>query len=334
MERCVQLAKIGRSKAAPNPSVGCIIVCNNRIIGEGVTSSYGGSHAEVNALASIKNTELLSEAVLYVTLEPCCHHGKTPPCTEAIIHSQIKKVVVGCLDPNPKVAGKGIERLKNAGIEVLSGIWERQCQEVHKEFLTFQTKNRPYILLKWAESSDGLIAPSQKSNLRPFWISNKYSQQLSHKLRAEYQAILVGANTVRIDQPQLTTRLWHGLDPKRFVLSQNGDMSLLSSFEDKSSVKLIGPDEIDFSKNVAKQLCDYFYDQNINSVIVEGGLQTISTFIKENLWDEAMVFESDQPLRSGVKSPKLTAITTSKKAILNDTLKRYHNQFLDTTTID
>ena len=334
MERCVQLAKIGRSKAAPNPSVGCIIVCNNRIIGEGVTSSYGGSHAEVNALASIKNTELLSEAVLYVTLEPCCHHGKTPPCTEAIIHSQIKMVVVGCLDPNPKVAGKGIERLKNAGIEVLSGIWERQCQEVHKEFLTFQTKNRPYILLKWAESSDGLIAPSQKSNLRPFWISNKYSQQLSHKLRAEYQAILVGANTVRVDHPQLTTRLWYGLDPKRFVLSQNGDMSLLSSFEDKSSVKLIGPDEIDFSKNVAKQLCDYFYDQNINSVIVEGGLQTISTFIKENLWDEAMVFESDQPLRSGVKSPKLTAITTSKKAILNDTLKRYHNQFLDTTTID
>ncbi len=334
MERCIQLAKIGRSKASPNPSVGCVIVYNNQIIGEGFTSPFGGSHAEVNAILSVKDTALLSEAILYVTLEPCCHHGKTPPCTDLIIESQIKKVVVGCLDPNPKVSGKGIERLKNAGIEVLSGMLEKQCKEVHKEFLTFHTKNRPYILLKWAESSDGLIAPFQKNELRPFWISNKYSQQLSHKLRADYQAILVGANTVRADQPQLTTRLWFGNNPKRFVISQKGNDSLLCTFEEKSLVQLIGPDIIDFSKNVAQQLCDYFHGQNINSLIVEGGSQTINSFIEENLWDEVMIFKSDQLLKNGIKSPKISTIASSKTVIINDTLEHYHNQLLETTSID
>jgi len=326
MKRCIQLAKTGRALAAPNPSVGCVIVSHDQIIGEGVTSPYGGAHAEINAIKSIKDKSLLDGATLYVTLEPCCHQGKTPPCTDEIIQNGITRVIVGCLDPNPKVSGQGIAKLKTSGISITTGVCESKCREVHKEFLTFQTKARPYIILKWAESSDGIMAPLEKNNASPYWISNTYSQQLSHKLRTENQAILVGANTVKADHPQLTARQWHGKQPKRYVLSAKGDdTNLLDNFDDLSSIDLIGPEQIDFSQNIAQQVCDYLVKHSVNSLIVEGGEQTLNTFIKAGLWDEAMVFISDQPLLDGLKSPKLCTIVTSKRAILNDTLMMYHN---------
>ncbi len=325
MERCIQLANIGRPLSAPNPSVGCVIVRNNSIIGEGYTSPYGGLHAEVNALNSLTDQSFLHGASLYVTLEPCCHHGKTPPCTDAIINNNIKHVIIGCLDPNPKVSGQGVEQLKEAGVEVTVGICASECQKVHRQFLTFQSKKRPYITLKWAESADGYMAPLVKKSNRPYWISNIYSQQLSHKLRTENEAILVGANTVFNDNPQLTARFWYGKNPKRFVLSQSGNQSLLSTFDDKASAELIGSNQIDFSQPVTPQLCDYLVKKNISSLIVEGGRQILNSFITENNWDEALVFINDRALNTGLSSPKITSVKPEKKAILNDCLHHYLN---------
>ena len=204
MKRALQLARNGLGSSAPNPMVGAVIVYKNRVIGEGYTSAYGGPHAEVNAINAVRDKELLSEAILYVTLEPCSHHGKTPPCVDLIVKQKIPKVIIGVLDPHDKVAGKGVKRLKDAGCMVTVGVLAKECEAHHRRFLTFHKKQRPYIILKWAETKDGFIAPEKNKRSReaqPYWISNKYARQLVHKWRSQEQAILVGTNTVLHDNP-------------------------------------------------------------------------------------------------------------------------------------
>ena len=221
ISRCIEIAKNGLGNTRPNPMVGAVIVSNNKIIGEGYTSAYGGSHAEVNAINSVGNKSLLKEATLYVTLEPCSHFGKTPPCSDLIIKHKIPNVVIGCIDDNIKVAGQGIKKLKNAGCKVIVGVLEHECKTHHKRFFTFHNKKRPYIILKWAETPDGFIAPKTKQEQKPVWITNSYSRQLVHKWRSEEQAILVGTNTVLEDNPSLTTRTWTGENPIRVVIDEN-----------------------------------------------------------------------------------------------------------------
>ena len=221
IKRALQLAKNGLGTTRPNPTVGAVIVYNDKIIGEGFTSVYGENHAEVNAINSVIDKTLLKEATIYVTLEPCSHFGKTPPCADLIVKNQLKNVVIGCVDTNSLVAGKGIERLKNAGINVIVGVLEDACKKHHKRFFTVQNKNRPYIILKWAQSQDGFIAPKTKNEQKPVWISNRYSQQLVHKWRSDEHAILVGTNTVIADNPKLNVRSWSGNNPVRIVLDAN-----------------------------------------------------------------------------------------------------------------
>ena len=222
MQRCIQIGKNGLGITYPNPSVGAIIVHKNKIIGEGRTSKFGGNHAEVNAINSVIDKSLLKQSTIYVTLEPCSHHGRTPPCSDLIIKHQIPKVIIGCIDDNVLVAGKGIKKLKSAGIHVEVGILEKECKEHHKRFFTFHNKKRPYIFLKWAQTNDGFISPEKTNKERaPIWISNRFSKQLVHKQRAHEQAILVGTQTVIDDNPKLNTRLWFGTNCTRIVIDLN-----------------------------------------------------------------------------------------------------------------
>ena len=220
INRCIEIAKNGLGTSRPNPMVGCVIVLNDVIIGEGFTSAYGGNHAEVNAIASINDKSLLKNTILYVTLEPCSHFGKTPPCSDLIIKHEIPKVVIGTKDINRKVSGKGIEKLINSGCDVTIGVLEEKCKEHHKRFFTFHNKKRPYIILKWAQTLDGFIAPKIKNKKKPVWISNAQSRQLNHKWRTQEQAILVGINTVLEDNPSLTARDWKGQNPIRIILEK------------------------------------------------------------------------------------------------------------------
>lgn len=360
IQRCLELAKKGIGTTRPNPSVGAVIVHNETIIGEGFTSPYGGSHAEVNAINSVKNEELLKEATIYVTLEPCAHFGKTPPCANLIVEKQIPNVVIGCIDTNSLVAGKGVEILKNARCNVTVGVLEKECLEHHKRFFTVQNKKRPYIILKWAETKDGFVAPNyhyeqseviseikmrlpqQKSLLRndaqPIWISNSYSQQLVHKWRGEEHAILVGTNTVIADNPSLTVRSWSGENPVRIIIDRNlripkkatvldGNVKTIVITEEKDlkQSNAIFYERIDFSKNIVEQICLVLYKHQIQSVIIEGGSQTLQTFIDSNLWDEARVFTGDVYFTEGVKAPNFNATLFSEENIQNDILRIYRN---------
>ncbi len=320
--------------------MGAVIVYQNKIIGEGFTSSYGGNHAEVNAINSVKNKTLLKEATIYVTLEPCAHFGKTPPCADLIVKHQLKKVVIGCIDTNSLVAGKGIERLQNAGINVIVGILENECKIHHKRFFTVQDKKRPFIILKWAETQNGCVAPLQKNKQSPVWISNRYSQQRVHKLRAKEQAILVGTKTVLADNPSLTVRSWSGHNPIRIVLDANlrisdslhlfdGNVKTIFIIDkrqkqQKSRHNLVF-ETIDFTKNIAQQICKILQKNAIQSLIIEGGTQTLQTFIDANLWDEAHVFIGETNFKNGIKAPVLSAKITSEEKIKNDQLKIYTN---------
>lgn len=304
--------------------VGSVIVHNNTIIGEGFTSTYGGNHAEVNAIQSVKDTSLLKQATLYVTLEPCSHFGKTPPCSDLIIKHQIPNVVIGCIDDNSLVAGKGIEKLKNAGCHVHVAILENECKLHHKRFFTFHNKKRPYIILKWAETANGFIAPATKNQQKPIWITNAYSRQLVHKWRAEEQAILVGTNTVLQDNPSLTVRNWAGQNPMRIVIdAENKLPKTLAVFNNDAKTLILSNKNIDFSKNVAQQICDVLFKNNINSVIIEGGTKTLQTFINDNIWDEARVFTGTSAFKNGTKAPTFSGILISEEKILTDTLKIY-----------
>ncbi|WP_445735546.1 bifunctional diaminohydroxyphosphoribosylaminopyrimidine deaminase/5-amino-6-(5-phosphoribosylamino)uracil reductase RibD [Mariniflexile sp.] len=326
IKRCLEIAKNGLGNTRPNPMVGSVIVYKNQIIGEGYTSAYGGNHAEVNAVNSVKDKTLLKGSTLYVTLEPCSHFGKTPPCSDLIIKHQIPNVVIGCIDDNPQVAGKGIDKLKSAGCNVTVGVLENECKAHHKRFFTFHNKKRPYIILKWAETTDGFIAPETKNEQKPVWITNAYSRQLVHKWRAEEQAILVGTHTVLQDNPSLTVRDWTGENPIRIAMDRKAGLSTdYTIFNEEAKTIIVSENDIDFSKNVAQQICDVLFKNNINSVIVEGGAKTLQTFIDENIWDQARVFTGNSSFKKGVKAPEFSGTLISEKNILSDILKIYKN---------
>ncbi|MBJ6369007.1 bifunctional diaminohydroxyphosphoribosylaminopyrimidine deaminase/5-amino-6-(5-phosphoribosylamino)uracil reductase RibD [Snuella sedimenti] len=335
IKRCIAIAKNGLGSTRPNPMVGCVIVYKGNIIGEGFTSAYGGNHAEVNAINSVVNKDLLKETTLYVTLEPCSHYGKTPPCSDLIIKHKIPNVVIGCIDDHIKVAGKGIEKLKQSGSKVTVGVLANECREHHKRFFTFHNKKRPYIILKWAETADGFIAPLTKDEKKPVWISNAYSRQLTHKWRTEEQAILVGSNTVIQDNPTLTARDWTGKNPIRVLTNKTDNLSknynifndqaetiVLSSKDSNSNQTYI---DWDSKSTIAQQICNVLYKKNINSIIIEGGLQTLQSFINENLWDEARVFTGNMHFHKGIKAPNLKGRLMSQHIIMSDLLKLYKN---------
>ena len=326
IKRCLKIAKNGLGSTRPNPMVGAIIVCDDKVIGECFTSPYGQSHAEVNAINAVKNKALLKKSTLYVTLEPCSHHGKTPPCSDLNISHNIPKVVIGCIDDNPQVVGKGIAKLKASGCEVIVGVLENECKIHHKRFFTFHNKKRPYIILKWAETKDGFIAPKTKDKQKPIWITNRYSRQLVHKWRSEEQVILVGKNTVIEDNPSLTVRDWTGDNPTRIVIDKSLKLnSELKLFDNAAKTISISNKEIDFKKNISKQICDLLFKENINSIIIEGGSKTLQTFINEGLWDEARVFVGLTEFKEGVKAPQFKGKLASEQSILDDSLKVYLN---------
>lgn len=339
MQRCLQLAANGLSAAMPNPSVGAVIVHDDVIIGEGYTSAYGGNHAEVNAIHSVKDTSLLKEATIYVSLEPCSHFGKTPPCSDLIIKHKIPKVVIGTIDPFAKVAGKGVEKLQNAGCEVILNVLKDECIASNKRFFTFHQHKRPYIILKWAETQDGFIDKIRQENgpVQPNWITNTYSRQLVHKWRSEEAAILVGTNTAITDNPKLNTRNWHGKSPVRIVLDRSlripQDYSLFDKTiktiviteQEKHSQENLVFETIDFSKNIVLQICDVLYKYELQSVIIEGGKQTLQTFIDHNLWDEARVFKGNVSFQQGIEAPTLQGNLQTTQTILDNSLDIYTN---------
>lgn len=341
MSRCIQLAKNGLGTTYPNPLVGSVIVHKNTIIGEGWHYRSGLPHAEVNAINSVKNKSLLSDATIYVSLEPCSHFGKTPPCADLIIDSGIKKVVIGSLDPNPTVAGRGVKRLMEAGCDVVVGILAAECDNLNKRFFTFHTKKRPYIILKWAETSDGFIAPDKAKRSEepePVWITNELSRQLVHKQRAIEHAILVGTRTVLDDDPSLTTRDWSGNSPIRIILDRDLSIRKIASvFNDEAEILVISEKtkgksanisyaKANFSENVAQQICDILYDNNIQSVIIEGGAKTIQTFVDAQLWDEASVYVGNITFGSGLKAPRISNRKDSEMKITNNQLLSFINK--------
>ena len=274
MRRCIQLAENGIQGARPNPMVGAVIVVDDRIIGEGYHVRCGEGHAEVNAFASVKDESLLKDATIYVSLEPCAHYGKTPPCADLIIKKGVKRVVVGCIDPFAEVKGRGIERIRKAGIEVEVGVLEKECQWLNRRFFTYHSKHRPYIILKWAQTANGFI----DDHFKPLMISNEQTQMLSHQLRAEEDAILVGHTTFDRDHPSLNVRHWHGPDPKRIVLTHDRPLP---------------------------QLMDDLYQHGIQSLIVEGGCQTHESFIQAGLWDEIRMEVAPITVSDGTRAPQL-----------------------------
>jgi len=318
MERCIQLALKGLGNVAPNPMVGCVIVSRGKIIGEGYHEYYGGPHAEVNAIHSAENKELLKDSVLYVSLEPCNHHGKTPPCSDLIIKYKIPEVVIGCTDSFEKVAGKGIEKLKNAGIKVTTGVLENECRKLNKRFFTFHEKKRPYIILKWAQTEDGFISkfPEDIKSKSDNWITGEESKILAHQLRASEQAILIGTNTVKIDNPELTTRLATGKNPLRIIIDKNLILPENLNVFDKSTPTLVinhfkneMHQNLEYIKtdwkNVAEEIITVLYKKGITSLIVEGGSKTLNAFISANIWDEAMVFTGNKKFEKGIKAPSV-----------------------------
>jgi diaminohydroxyphosphoribosylaminopyrimidine deaminase / 5-amino-6-(5-phosphoribosylamino)uracil reductase len=331
--RCIELAKNGFGTTYPNPMVGSVIVYNGEIIGEGWHRKAGEPHAEVNAIRSVKDPSLLDKATIYVSLEPCSHFGKTPPCCDLIIKNKIPNVVIGTVDSNIKVAGNGIKRLQEAGANVIIGILEKECYELNQRFFTFHEKKRPYIILKWAETQDGFIAPLQKEEQKPVWITNLNSRQLVHKWRTEEQAILVGTQTVIDDNPQLNARDWEGNNPIRVVIDQNHRIPKTAHVFDNQAKTIIFSNKksapslentilevIDFQQNIAQQIADKLFQHQIQSVIIEGGAQTLQTFIDANLWDEARVFIGNCTFKKGVKAPILNTSPFKKEKIGTDEL--------------
>ena len=326
IKRCIEIAKKGLGSTRPNPMVGCVIVHQNTIIGEGFTSAYGGPHAEVNAIASVLDKSQLKSSTLYVTLEPCSHFGKTPPCTSLIIEHQIPKVVIGTLDTNSKVSGNGIEILKNAGCDVTIGILEDKCKAHHRRFFTFHNKQRPYIILKWAETKDSFIAPKTREKQKPVWITNEISRLLVHKWRAEEHAILVGTNTVLTDNPSLTVRDWTGQNPIRIVIDKDKSIPKdCKVFNNDATTIVISNEDIDFNNNIVSQICALLYKKDIQSVIVEGGSKTLQMFVDEGLWDETRVFTGNVTFNEGVKAPDFSGKLVSERLISGDILKTFTN---------
>jgi diaminohydroxyphosphoribosylaminopyrimidine deaminase/5-amino-6-(5-phosphoribosylamino)uracil reductase len=340
IKRCIELAKNGFGTTYPNPMVGSVIVYDDKIIGEGWHKKAGEPHAEVNAIRSVKDKSLLKKATIYVSLEPCSHFGKTPPCCDLIIEHKIPNVVVGTVDPNEKVAGRGIKKIIESGSNVTVGILEEECNELNKRFFTFHQKKRPYIILKWAESLDLFLAPEKENNpdRKPVWITNTYSRQLVHNWRSKEQSILVGTQTVIDDNPKLNVRDWSGNNPVRIVLDKNSRTSKNSAvFDDSVKTIVFTKSEIvsekenttfeiiDFNQNIVPQILEVLYQNQIQSVIIEGGLQTLQTFIDQNAWDEARIFKGNISFGKGTKAPMISGKILSKINIGSDELIQIRN---------
>jgi len=335
MQKCIGLASKAMGFVSPNPMVGCLIVYEGKIIGEGNHEKYGKAHAEVNAIASVKDKALLKKSTLYVNLEPCAHFGKTPPCTNLIIESEIPKVVIGCIDSYSEVSGKGIEEMQNSGIEVIVGVLEKESRELNKRFFTFHDKKRSYVILKWAESKDGYIA--LKNQNKPFWMTSSESKKLVHKWRAEENAILVGRVTAQKDNPSLTVREVAGSNPIRIIIDKNlklsDDLDLFNSEAKTIIFNAIKSEEtrtnqfikINFN-NLIKSILEELYQQNIQSVIIEGGSKTLQSFIDTNMWDEARIFTTNETLAKGVKSPTIEGKIISEDKIGEDELEILCNE--------
>jgi diaminohydroxyphosphoribosylaminopyrimidine deaminase/5-amino-6-(5-phosphoribosylamino)uracil reductase len=313
-----------------------VIVHRGKIIGEGWHQKAGEAHAEVRAVASVKNKDLLKEATLYVSLEPCAHIGKTPPCAALILKHKIPKVVVGCIDPFSEVSGKGIDLMRNAGVEVILGVLEEDCKNSHKRFFTFHTKKRPYIILKWAETQDGFMATLHQQKGKPFWITSQESKKLVHKWRTEEEAILVGTNTAEQDNPELNARLWEGNQPLRIVIDRilklpnslkifNAKAKTLVFTEQNSVGSNTETIQNILFKSVPTEIMQELHKRNIHSVIIEGGQKTLHSFIELNLWDEARVFIGEQRLLKGIAAPILKAKPIKTEKISKDVLNWYKN---------
>lgn len=341
IKRCIELAKNGLGTTYPNPMVGSVIVVNDEIIGEGWHKKAGEPHAEVNAINSVKDISLLKKATIYVSLEPCSHFGKTPPCANLIVEKGIKNVVIGVVDSNTKVCGQGVRYLRENACNVIVGVLENECFELNKRFFNYHDKKRPFIILKWAETKDGFMDKirTDDDENSPNWISNLYSRQLVHKMRAEEQAILVGTNAALNDNPTLDVRNWNGKNPIRIAIDRNGKIpsnynllngsiktvvfSAIKNLFD--SFRNVVYERIDFEENVPQQICDVLFKYEIQSVIIEGGKQTLESFINANLWDEAYVFIGDQFFRKGLNAPQLKKQPSEIFKISNDTLEIYKN---------
>ena len=333
MQRALQLAALGKFSTAPNPLVGAVIIHEGKIIGEGYHRKCGEAHAEVHAINSVSNISLLPESTIYVTLEPCSHFGKTPPCADLIVKHNFKRVVICNTDPFEKVAGGGIKKLKEAGIAVESGCLENYGRHLNRRFFCFHEKKRPFTILKWAESKDGFIGKKD----RQIWLTNDLSKQLAHLWRAEEAAILVGKNTAILDNPELTVRETAGNNPVRFLIDKQlavpnnakiynnkSNTIVLNCIETKQQ-KHVNFIKIDFEKSVAEQLGKICFDQNISSIIIEGGANTLQQFIASNLWDEARVFSTKKELKKGVKKPLFEGKIERRETLGSDTLKIYSN---------
>jgi diaminohydroxyphosphoribosylaminopyrimidine deaminase/5-amino-6-(5-phosphoribosylamino)uracil reductase len=344
IRRCLELALNGIGKVAPNPMVGAVLVHDNKIIAEGYHQRYGQSHAEVNAIDdAIKNGNegILDKSILYVNLEPCNHQGQTPPCTELIINKKIPVVKIGCQDPNPNVNGNGIERLRNAGIEVFTNILEKECLDLNRRFITYHVEKRPYVILKYAQTADGFISPftdsqkvdeSKSFNLMERKISNEFSDRIVHKWRSEEPAIMIGTKTALQDNPFLTVRKWKGENPLRIVIDRNlklhTDLNIFNNeaptiiFNDhqnnlKSKTEYL---KIDFNKDIISQIIRILYERKILSVIVEGGTNLLNQFIVNNLWDEARIITAKKKFKNGIHSPRISGFKISSSDSTGDNI--------------
>jgi diaminohydroxyphosphoribosylaminopyrimidine deaminase / 5-amino-6-(5-phosphoribosylamino)uracil reductase len=333
MQRALELAQLGMGAVSPNPLVGCVIVQDGKIIGEGRHEHYGHAHAEVNAVAAVKDKSELKNSTVYVNLEPCAHVGKTPPCADMLLQHHVKKVVIANVDTNPLVGGKGIEKLRAAGIEVVTGVREQEGRELNKRFFTFMEKKRPYIILKWAQTADGFIA---RENFDSKWISNEQSRQLVHKWRSEEDAVLVGSLTALHDNPALTVRDWVGRNPVRIVVDRNLKLpSSLQLFDGSVNTLCYNLHKTAHTQNLAfvklpekdflKLLLNDLYERKIQSLMIEGGAVTLQNFVKVRLWDEARVFTAPMTFGTGIPAPKINGNIITQETVQNDTLEVYSN---------
>ena len=335
MLTALELARRGAGFVAPNPMVGCIVVHEGEIIGQGYHEQYGQSHAEVNAISSVKDKGLLSHSAVYVTLEPCAHHGKTPPCADLLVENKVKTVVIGCLDSYSEVAGKGVDKLKNAGIEVELGILEEECRELNKRFFTFHEKKRPFVILKWAQNQLGLMDNTNGRDGEVDWITGKETQKLVHRWRAEEQGILVGKNTINADDPSLTVRIVEGKNPTRIVLDSQlqlnenqavfNDDAFTYRFNTLRSFREGSNEDIEMTSMGAKSILKKLHELSIQSVIIEGGSQVLSSFIAANLWDEARVLHGNNTWKEGTLAPQFQGKLLRQEWIGEDIIKYYSN---------
>jgi len=342
MKRCLELAKKGSGKVAPNPMVGCVIVHKDKIIGEGFHEQYGSAHAEVNAIDSVKKKDIpfFRDSTLYVTLEPCSHFGKTPPCADLIIRKKIKYIVIGTIDPNPFVSGRGLQKLVSSGCDVKVGVLDEACRELNKRFFTFFEKKRPYITLKWAQTKDKYMGVADCR----LQITGSEAAKLVHQWRSEEQAIMVGTNTALTDNPELTVRKIKGRNPIRVVIDKDLKIPLTFHLLDGSVQTIVFTEKkkvskqnlefvkVDFKKNILKQILNELYERKIHSLIVEGGAKLLNSFLEKGLWDEARVFTAKKKLVEiiggkvdGVEAPKMKVKRISRKTTGNDVLEFYRN---------